>query len=250
MSSLGRILVADDEETFLESTADLLREEGYACDCVMDAQNAVAMLSKNDYDLLIADIKMPGNLELELIRGLRDLSNEPSVILITGYPSLDTAIMSIQLSVSGYLLKPINFNELLPLVRESVARFRAFRVFSSSRARLRDLREELQALETFKNFSSGGISSVDTEDFLNFTIKNILSSLVDLKDLAQALAKNRPKQDVCQLLNCPKHVELTETLKEVMYTLRKIKSASRNKEIGKLHKKLERMFSGITASTE
>ena len=63
MTQPGRILVADDEETFAESTADLLRREGYQCDTAREASIAATLLAGSQYDLLIADIRMPGNVE-------------------------------------------------------------------------------------------------------------------------------------------------------------------------------------------
>ena len=71
MSDVARILIADDEETFLQSMGALLRREGYTCDCVRDAQEAAAALDKTTYDLLITDIYMPGNAELEFLRELQ-----------------------------------------------------------------------------------------------------------------------------------------------------------------------------------
>jgi DNA-binding response OmpR family regulator len=53
VNKLGRILITDDEETFLNSTADLLRREGYECDCASDAETAIGMLKTSRYDLLI-----------------------------------------------------------------------------------------------------------------------------------------------------------------------------------------------------
>ena len=60
----GRILLADDEETFLSSTADLLRKEGFECDTVQDGASALARASENNYDLLVTDLEMPGNADL------------------------------------------------------------------------------------------------------------------------------------------------------------------------------------------
>ena len=72
MTELGRILFADDEETFLQASCDLLRREGYACDGVPDASAAMQKLAAKKYDLLIADIKMPGNAELEFEEIVKD----------------------------------------------------------------------------------------------------------------------------------------------------------------------------------
>ncbi len=129
MPRSGKILVADDEATFLEATVDLLREEGFECDGAPDAFHAESLLRQKDYDLLIADIRMPGNLELELLKGLKSTTGGLPVILVTGYPSLDTAMLSTRLSVVGYMLKPVNFDDLLEVAQEAIAHYRSLRTF-------------------------------------------------------------------------------------------------------------------------
>ena len=121
MADLGRILLADDEETFLYSTCELLRRSGYRCDRASNAKIAAAMLREQKYDLLIADIKMPGNAELELIRDLPKFAGGLAVILVTGYPPIYSAAVERQLPVRAYLIKPFDFSELLAIVRKSVA---------------------------------------------------------------------------------------------------------------------------------
>src|SRR5207244_2354984 len=104
MSDVARILIADDEETFLQSMGALLRREGYACDCVRDAREAAAALEKVAYDLLITDIYMPGNAELEFLHDLQSRGAIIPVIVVTGYPSVPTAVASLRLSVVDYLI--------------------------------------------------------------------------------------------------------------------------------------------------
>ena len=101
MPDLGRILVADDDETFLYSTADLLRREGYQCDCALDGATAAEILRSHTHDLFIADVKMPGNSDLELVKEARDVAKGIPVILVTGHPSLDTAVEAIELPANS-----------------------------------------------------------------------------------------------------------------------------------------------------
>ncbi len=70
MAESGKILIADDDDTFLQSTADLLRREEYMCDCASDARAVIEILKLARYDLLITDINMPGNTGLEFIKNL------------------------------------------------------------------------------------------------------------------------------------------------------------------------------------
>src|SRR5262249_7926160 len=118
MLDRAHILIADDDVTLVESTADLLRREGYLCTCVTSAMAAAAALATEQFDLLIADIKMPGNSELEFIRALPELDRELPVILITGYPTLRSAIDSVHLRIAAYLVKPVELDDLLRSVDE------------------------------------------------------------------------------------------------------------------------------------
>ena len=239
MLNLGRILLADDEKNFLEAHADLLREDGYECDCAADADAARKMLTQSEYDLLVADIKMPGNHELELIESLPTIREGLPVILVTGYPSLDTAVKSTRLSVVGYLMKPVAIEDFLKLVRESVIRSQTFRQFYKLRQRMHDVHNELGNLDSLKNLAPASPSFVDVDVFLHYTVKNILASVFDLRDLTQALTHNKPKEQVCQLLNCPRHAQLTEAIRDGIFVLEKTKTSFKSKELATLRERLE-----------
>lgn len=114
-------MLADDEETFLYSTCELLRRSGFRCDRAPNAATAAALLREQKYDLLIADVKMPGNAELELIRELPQLARNLPVILVTGYPPIDSAAVEMRLPVMAYLIKPFDFSELLEMVIKTIA---------------------------------------------------------------------------------------------------------------------------------
>jgi len=120
----GRILIADDEEVFLESTADLLRREGYECDCAIDSRTVLEKVKTTNYDLLIADINMPGNQELELIKELPRIGERMPVILATGNPVFHSEFQSIEHPVIAYMFKPVEFGKLLAQVKISIENFR------------------------------------------------------------------------------------------------------------------------------
>ena len=120
----ARVLIADDEPHLLDSLAALLRGQGYECVCVQDASSCKQMLSEQSFDVLIADIFMPGNSELELLARLQ----EPlPVILMTGNPTVRSAVRSIKLPVTAYLIKPFEFKELLDEVERAVGTGRTLR---------------------------------------------------------------------------------------------------------------------------
>ena len=244
MTELGRILIADDEETFLYSTADLLRREGYECDCALDAATAAGLLRGDNYDLLIADIKMPGNAELEFISELPDIAEGMPVILVTGYPSLNSAIQSIQLPVVDYLVKPIDFDKLLAQVRMSTENSRLYRAVRSTQQRLQDWHNNLTSIEKILQDPTQRASDVSVDTFLELTFQNTVGAMSDMKHLAESFATQNVNQEVrqeaCHLLNCPRLAELTGALVNTINVLEATKSAFKSKALGELRKTLEK----------
>lgn len=119
-TSAARILIADDEPLYLRTTGELLRKAGYDCECVSDARSAVQALEQRQFDLLLSDLKMPGNLSLELLRHGRTQWPNIPLIVITGVPSLPTAVESLRLGIFDYLIKPVKYEDLLASVRRAL----------------------------------------------------------------------------------------------------------------------------------
>lgn len=236
----GRILIADDEEIFLESTADLLRREGYECDCVPDADAAIVRLESHPYDLLIADIKMPGNPELELVHRIPELAPGLPVILVTGYPSLRSAIQSVQLPVVAYLIKPVSLEQLLDCVQTHTERARAYRAVRTAQDRLENWVGDLAQLEqVLRAPTPAEDTAVPVDAFLSLTLRNIVGSLADLQRLVEAVTKGRAEQAGTVFMNLPQPTRLMAALEETIGVLEKTKSAFKSKDLGELRKKLE-----------
>jgi len=242
MSEMGRILIADDEETFLMSTADLLRNEGYECNCALDAASATELLRKTEHDLLIADIKMPGNFELEFVRAVPEIAQGIPVILVTGNASLDTAIQSIQMPVVGYYLKPIDFDQMLAQVRNAIKSYRVFRSARELQKRIRNWDDDLTALNGTlgKPSSSMDMASVDT--FLGLTYKNIVDIIADLNHLSRTFATQESTQEVCHLFQCPRLAILTQAIQEAIFVLQKTKTSFKSKDLAQLRIFLQKLM--------
>jgi len=242
---LGRILLADDEDTFLQSTADLLRREGYRCDCVGDADRAIEMLNENEYNLLIADIKMPGNSELELIRDMPSIAENVPVILVTGYPLVNSAIESVKLRVEAYLVKPLDFQELLEHAHIAVEHFQVYRSVCSIKQRLQYWYEGLGNIEELLRHESQKTFSVSFNTFLELTFQNIVGAMSDLKHLTKVMATHSIDKQPCHLLNCPTLKTLSDGLVKTIDLLEKSKSAFRSKDLGKMRRDLEELVGKV-----
>jgi two-component system response regulator HydG len=117
----ARILIADDEPLYLRTTAELLRKEGFDCTTAPNGSAALEALSEKSFDLVLSDLNMPGNMQLELLRTGRTNWPDVPVIIVTGAPSLPTAIESVRLGITDYLLKPVKFDDLLSSIRRALA---------------------------------------------------------------------------------------------------------------------------------
>jgi DNA-binding response OmpR family regulator len=241
---LGRILIADDEETFLLSTADLLRREGYDCDCVSDARAAVEMLGRGDYDLLVADIRMPGNPELELIQDVPQMAEGLSVILVTGYPSLRTAIQSIELPVVAYLIKPLDFDQFLTHAKFAVQSSQFYRTFLRIKQRLQDWNQNMNVIGGMLDKTRRSGSSLPFSDFLMLNYQYMVNALSDLMNLTEVIGKQSVPQEICHLLKCPRLSAMGGVLAETIDVLKMTKGSFKSKDLGELRKKLEDFIKG------
>jgi excisionase family DNA binding protein len=112
------VLVVDDEVTVREVLTRTLALAEYDVDTVSDGETALNRLRLQRYDLLIADLRMPGLDGMALIREARRLDTALKVLIVTGYSNETSAIEAVNLGVSGYLTKPFR----VPHVLSAVAR--------------------------------------------------------------------------------------------------------------------------------
>jgi len=109
----SRVLVVDDEASIRDLLAKTLALAEYDVDTASDAATALSRVRSAAYDLLIADLRMPGMDGLSLIRQVKGIRADLPVIIITGYSSETSAIEAVNLGVAGYLRKPFRVPEVL-----------------------------------------------------------------------------------------------------------------------------------------
>jgi len=139
-----RILVVDDEDIIRESLAFILRKEDYT---VQEAENGLVAYNKlieESFDLVITDLEMPEMKGIELLEEIKKLNIQTSVVIITAFGSLDTAISALRNGASDYLLKPVEFDELIIKIK---------RLFDMKNLLIENrlLRKEVQRTYDFEN---------------------------------------------------------------------------------------------------
>ncbi len=112
-----KILIVDDESIIRESLVFVLQKENYEVDEAENGAKAFEKIQSESYDLVISDIEMPEMKGIELLKKIRQYSPQTFVFIITAYASIDTAISALRLGAHDYILKPLEFDDLIVRVK-------------------------------------------------------------------------------------------------------------------------------------
>jgi len=116
----GNILVVDDEQIVLKSCERVLKPEGYEVDTASSGNEALGLLEKNKYDLIVTDIKMPEMDGLEFMRRVRVKNPDINIVVITGHPSQESIKEALSLRIIDYLPKPFSPAHLVEVTNNAV----------------------------------------------------------------------------------------------------------------------------------
>ncbi len=115
-----RVLVVDDEDALLRVHARALSAAGFRVETALDGATAVGALEQNSFDVILSDIDMPGMNGIQLLERVRAHDLDVPVIMITGAPSVDTAMAAMALGALRYLTKPIELQALVKVTQDAV----------------------------------------------------------------------------------------------------------------------------------
>jgi len=117
---MANILVIDDENSIRRSLKEILEFENHTVDEAEDGEAGYNMALKNNYDVILSDIKMPKLDGLELLQKLNESTVLSSIIMMSGHGSIETAVSALKSGAYDYLAKPIDLNRLLVTVRNAL----------------------------------------------------------------------------------------------------------------------------------
>lgn len=122
MESKPRLLIVDDELLIRDLLYDYFADRAFEISVAENGQRALSLLEKSRFDTVILDLKMPDIDGLELAERIRSGDKDLPIILITGHPSLESAIEALRRRVDDYFVKPVNLTHLRRAVDAAVAR--------------------------------------------------------------------------------------------------------------------------------
>jgi DNA-binding NtrC family response regulator len=121
MAEKVSILIVDDEESVRDSLYNWFIDDGYDVECAENAKTALSLLEARDFDIVLADIKMPGMDGMEMQRRIKSMNKEPVIIMMTAFASVDTAVQALKDGAFDYVTKPFDPDDLSHLIRNASA---------------------------------------------------------------------------------------------------------------------------------
>ncbi len=138
------VLIVDDEKAIRDSIQIVLNDEGFKTETSSDGKDALSKIKENNYDVVITDIKMPNMDGMELLKHATKISPDTFFIIMTAYASVKTAISAIHEGAYDYLMKPIEFDDLL-LRLKRLSRYKKLSIENKS------LRQRVSAETGYQN---------------------------------------------------------------------------------------------------
>ena len=113
------ILIVDDEESVRDSLFNWFIEDGFRVECAENAKKALTILESDQFDIILADIKMPGMDGLEMLRRIKTIKPDSIVIVMTAFATVDTAVKALKDGAYDYVTKPFDPDDLTHLIRNA-----------------------------------------------------------------------------------------------------------------------------------
>jgi len=118
--SEAKILIVDDEENIREMLSSLLTKEGFAVITARNHKEAIESTQKNDFNLALIDLVMPGIDGIQTLKELHSISQNTIGIIMTGYATIDSAVEAMKAGAFDYISKPFNLDEILLIVKHAI----------------------------------------------------------------------------------------------------------------------------------
>ena len=120
MDKNARIIIVDDDENIRKTMQTILEDEGYVVDLAVTGNEAIKMTQETAYNIALLDIRLPDMEGVELLKLINDNVPRTRKIMVTGYPSMQNAISALNKNADAYLVKPVDVEKLLNMVKEQL----------------------------------------------------------------------------------------------------------------------------------
>jgi FixJ family two-component response regulator len=176
----GKILVLDDEQIVLDSVSRILEAENYEIATCRSGAEAVEKLKGGGFDALITDLKMPGMDGLQAMEALTEVDPDLSMIMVTAYSTVDSAVKAMKLGAFDYIRKPFTPDQLTELVEK---------VMQNRKQRF----EKRYREDTFAELKTAISSTLNLKQILDLIVQGVVKVMKVKGSTLSLLDKNREK---------------------------------------------------------
>ena len=230
--------MADDEPIARGAIRAVLTRRGYECQEAASATEVFELLDQGEFDLILADICMPGNSGLEMVQRLTELPQPIPVVLLTGQPSVETAALAVKLRVIGYLIKPADTDEVWRMAQIGVDSAQALRLLRQHRERFELLMEEMRRTERLGHSAPDKVLG----SCISLSMQHLLVSINDLRNLVEMVAARDEPEAARLRLASSRPFLLLDAMRETIRVLERTKTSFKSRELAELRHKLESLL--------
>jgi len=194
MDDKERILIVDDDEGICRSLMLIFETKGYETETARTGQEAIEKAQGRFFNVALLDIRLPDMEGIELLAPLKEMHPDMALILVTGYASLETAVQALNEGASAYITKPLNLDEVLANVRETLEKQRLIKEKRQAEESLRQRNYELALLHRASQMLA---STLDLDQVLT-TIVGEVSLLLNVTSCSVWLIVPETYELVCR----------------------------------------------------
>ncbi|HTY21702.1 MAG TPA: response regulator [Desulfomonilaceae bacterium] len=176
----GKILVLDDEQIVLDSIRRILDGENYEVRTCRSGDQALNAIKEGGFDVLITDLKMPGMDGIQAMEALTEIDPDLSMIMVTAYSTVDSAVKAMKLGAVDYIRKPFTPDQLTALVDQ---------VMENRKVRF----ERRYREDTFEEVKGAIASTLNLKDVLDLIVQGVVKVMKVKGSSLSLLDKNREK---------------------------------------------------------
>jgi diguanylate cyclase (GGDEF)-like protein len=210
---MARVLVVDDDRLVLQLFVETLTEEGYDVDGASNGVEAMKLIRKNRYDVILTDLKLPDISGIEILRKVKERTPNVEVIIITAYGTVDSIVEAVKEGAFDFIVKPAELSRISVAVKNAITKRNLEKELKEALRRHQELyemavRDPVTGLYNQRYFrdllereiAKGGTLSLVMFDLDNFKIYNDTYGHLKgdqlLKDVAKILESNRRSTDI------------------------------------------------------
>ena len=150
------ILIVDDDPFTIELLTESLGERGFRAAAADSGEKAIELLGRRDFSVALVDLRLPGRDGLDIVREMSSVAPDTAILIMTGYPTLDSAIQAIRQGAHDYIVKPFRVEEVIGALEKAIAEQTMRAEISTLRARVRDLEQQLRQFQEGGTPAGGG----------------------------------------------------------------------------------------------